>query len=227
MATIDDLVTELRDYLGESSTTLPTATAVECVNTAVRRMQRLKPWLGQQHTVDLTVPTTGTVPLPADFVNEIGVWLKDTAQTDPAAALTPIRRTSRPAWIEREAPFNTSQDTIYPNVAAPGARHDTDHGYYTWRGLLTIVSSPSAAITITLDYIRLWPDLVASSGGSNVFTDTYRDVARQGALAEASRYAKEFERSAVFEALFQGSLGEAVRFDEAPAMAGGTKSRGK
>ena len=223
--TVDELIDALQAYTQESTTTLPDATCAEFVNTAIRRLQRVHPYQGEATSADLTITTAGQTPLPADFIAETGVWLKDTSQTDPAQALSPIVRTSRQAWVNAVDP-DASRDTVYPNVAAPGDASPTQRGYYVQNGLLVIVPSPTSTITVQLDYTRLLADLVVNQAGSNHFTQRYPDVVRAGALAEAYRYRHEDERAMLWEQQFLAMAKESISQDEAPSMAGNKRTRG-
>lgn len=228
MATIDTLITDLQTYTSAGSTRLPDADCTEFINATIRRLQRIHPWLGEQHTVDLTVGTGGVAVLPADFIHELGVWQKDTSQTDPAKALTEIQRTSRAAWVRSEGDAVATADAIYPSVAQPGSATATSSRYYyLWNGTLAIVPTPTSAITVTLDYIRTLPELVDNSGMQNVFTLRFPDLVRTGALAQAYRYLHEWEVAALHEQLFAAQAKEGISQDEAQSFAGAApKTRG-
>lgn len=221
MATIDTLITDLQTYTSAGSTRLPDADCTEFLNATIRRLQRVHPWLGEQHQVDLSIGTGGLVPLPTDFVHEIAVWKKDTAQSDPAKALSTIQRTSRSAWVRSEGTAAATADTIYPSIAQPTASNTTTSlYYYLWDGTLVIVPTPTSTLTVTLDYIRTLPELVDNSGMANVFTTKYPDIVRTGALAEAYRYLHEWEVAGAYEALFQAQAREGITMDEAQSFAG-------
>lgn len=230
MATIDALVTDLQNWTSASSTVLPATTCVEFVNTAIRRLQRRRAYQAEHLSVDLTFgATVGVVPLPLDYVAETGVWQKDTAQTDPAMALRSITRTLRPTWVQGTDPDNT-RDTIYPNVASPGASASTTGSflYYTWAGTLTIVPTPNATLTVQLDYVRKLPELIAATAEENTFLRLYTDVVRDGALVEAYRYLHQWDVALAYEQVFAMKVQEAILADTAPTAAGATKpSKGR
>ncbi len=230
MASIDDLVAQVRAHTASSTAVLPDATIAEFVNAKVRDLQRQHRFrgFGIVVSVDVPIPTTsgGMVALPADFVEETGVWLK--SGSDPAN-LTPIRKTLRRFFIEAVDPTTTQLDTVFPNVAAPSSTLPSGIFYYLFGGFLFIVPKPNVALTVTLDYIALLPDLLVGMAPpqTNVLSNLFPDVLRWGGLHEAYLYLHEWEVAASMLQQFEAALQRAIRFDEAQAMSGPPHQRGK
>lgn len=230
MATIDTLITDLQNWTGTSSTVLPGTTCAEFVNTAIRRLERQRPYRGTIATMALAVGTTGYAPLPTDFIGEIGVWLVGTSTGSGATdGLAVMRRwNSKRAWLESNGDEWSARDSVYPNIAARGPVDDNGiSGYFIEGQTFYVVPTPTAAVTVQIDYARQLNDLVATSGASNVFVDLFPDVVRFGALREAYLYLHEEERAALYEQLFQAATKEATQRDEATTAAGPTPIRGK
>lgn len=227
MATLDTLVTDVQSWTGETTTTLPNATAAECVNRAIRRLQRRHGYQGTVGSTDLTIGTQGRVPLPFDYVAEIHVWQKNTSQSDPARALVPIMRTLKEEWYKGIAP-QVQRDTIFPNVAAPGAFDTTtnSYAYFIEGGMFVLVPTPTSNVTVQLDYVQQAPELVHGTGQTNWFTQRYPDVVREGALAEAYKFLHEWDAAALHEQAFTTLAVESIVQDEAPTAAGPRRSRG-
>lgn len=227
MATVDTLVVDLQNWTGETSTTLPNATAAEFINRAIRRLQRRHGYQGTVGSVDLVIGTLGRTPLPFDYVREIHVWQKDTTQSDPARALAPVARTDKGEWVKGIAPQN-QRDTVFPNVAAPGAFDTTGQlfAYYIEGGMFVIVPTPTADTTFQIDYVQTAPELVYGTSQTNWFTQRYPDVVREGGLAEAYKFLHQPDLAALHETAFGTLASEAIINDEAPSMAGPKRSRG-
>jgi len=174
---------------------------------------------------------TDFVPVPADFVTERGVWQHLPSQTDPSRALAPIRqKTLRRFWIESVDPA-ILRDSLFPAVAATNPPASVSQGtligsfYYIWNRGLYIVPSPSpAGITLTLDYVRLLPDMTGTQ--SNWFTTYTADVVRAGAVAEAYRMLQLADASTIWEQTFQSRLTEAINQDSTLALSGPQAARG-
>lgn len=230
MATAESLVAALQAYT-EAGTTLPAADALECVNLTVRDMQRRHDFRFMQQSVDLIITggTVNSVELPLDFLREVYVYTRDTGQSNPSDALFPIQRVLKPHWFEQRSPL-ANVDPTFPNVAAPALRTVvTDaRGYYVWAGKLWIVPTPSSAITISLDYSRIIPDLVLGepTPDFNDFTIGYPDVVRAGALAEAYDFLHEEGRATRWDGRYEKRLKAAVDADNAIAFAGPSPKRG-
>jgi len=228
MATIDALATALQSYT-QAGSSLPTADAVECVNLTRRRMQRRHDWQPMQVSIELTV-VAGAAPLPSDFLRELFVYVRDPSQSDPSLALFPVRRLLKQQWFLGENDTRTLRDATYPQVAAPAATSQVvvARAYYVWRNHLFIVPAPSVALTVSVDYARRLPDLVAGQtpAQQDTFTTLYVDVVRAGALAEAYDFLHEEERAARADARYELRLKEAIDADNALAFAGPPAKRG-
>lgn len=228
MATIDALITALRAYTGETSTTAPDATILEALNTAMRRMQRVHGYQGPRGWIDVVVGTQGGTALPVDFVREYGVYQRDTTQTDPSRALRVIPRTTRYAWTTEGGTADAERDAIYPNVASASASSSNrEYGYWIQGGEITIVPSPTTTLTVAIEYERTLPDLVSGSALSNWFTARFPDVVREGGLAELYRYLHEWEVAGQHEQRFAALAQESRTADEAGMLAGPPQRRGR
>lgn len=231
MATVDDLAADVVAWTSTSATVVPTATAVECVNAAIRRLVRKHAWRYQQASVDLSFGpgAQAVAALPADFLAELAVWQKaDPPPDDPSTGLAPIQRTLKPFWFAAVDP-SSQRDPVFPQTQRPDAlARPPDRHYYVWAGTLALVPAPSATLLVQLDYVRVLDDLVGAltPAQTNAFTTAFPDVVRNGALAEAYRFLHEFDVAALYEALFQQGREEAIAQDNTSAAAGLSKTRG-
>jgi hypothetical protein len=222
VATLADLIADLLSYPSTTATILPQSLREAFINEAIRRIERSHRFHVQEATVELAYPANQDfVALPSDFIAEYGVWEKTTSAT-PSASLAPIPKTHRRFWIEAREP--TTRDTVYPQTASPAATVERRH-YYLWRGTLAIVPTPSADLTLVLDYEQRVPDLVGS--GTNGFTERYPDLVRAAALAEVYGYLHEMEAATAWDAIFRARLADTIREDEAIAASGPPQTRGR
>lgn len=237
MASIDSLVTDLQNWTNAGSAILTNAIAAECVNEAIRRMKRKHNWRYQTSSVQLVLPggvglQSGQSILPPDFTQELYVYTVDPAQSDPSKALIPIKKVlaGKQGWFEAQSPI-ANTDVIFPQVAAPSSLSviTAERGYYIWGGYLTIVPTPSASITVELDYVRTLPDLVAglATPDQNGWTIDYPDAVRMGGLRQAYLFLQQWEVAAGYETAFQVAMTEAIARDNATAFAGPPMTRGK
>lgn len=217
MATIDTLIDDLQAWTSVGSTRLSDAVAGECLNTAMRKLQRIYPWV-RSMSVRLTVGAgVGYVPLPPGFVTEKAVALVDTAQTDPSKALTPIDRTTRVAWLQGRTADTSEQ--VYPRYA--GSESDDEiTQYYVYDGNLVVVPTPSSEITLDVEYEPQTMDLVVDSGMENLLTRDYADIVREGGLAEAYAYLHEPDKSLFHTQRFNQAAKEGITQREAASLSG-------
>lgn len=224
MSTLTALVTDLRDYTEETATTLPTALLEGILNRARQRMMRKHGFQGQQTTLDFTY-TGGAASsaVPADFVAEYGLWRRTVNVADPSATLAPIPRLLRRQWIEARGGLVQPRDTIFPQTADPASTLPTQ-SYYIWKRAISIVPTPTAALTLTLDYFAKLVDLTGAT--SDALTDTYPDVLLALGLAEVYGYLHEYDAMGVWAQTGTERLGQAIVDDERLAASGPVKTRG-
>jgi hypothetical protein len=233
MPTIADLTSDVLTLTNQSRLIFLQSVLEQFVNDAIRRMERRHHFRGQEVTLDPLPYPSGAdfVPVPADFVTDRAVWQHNTANTtDPSRALAAIgKKILRPMWVEMLEPPN-QRDSLFPAVAAsnppasslgPLLAHSF---YYIWNRGLYIVPTPSQTITLTLDYVRVLPDLTGAQ--SNWFTDHVQDVVRAGAVAEAYRFLQLADAANIWEQTFQQRLDDAIRQDSTLQLSGTKAARG-
>lgn len=231
MATAESLVTDLQNYTEAGAQVLPNAQALECVNLAIRKMYRRHNFRVMQQSTQFSLPggSVNWMPLPYDFLQEKAVYTLDPSQKDPAAALTPVNRLQKEQWFSSVSPLSNTDQT-FPHVMSPSFQSVvTDfRNYYLWANQLVIVPTPSAPITLVVDYMRRVGDLTLGLNpqDQNEFTVLFPDVVRWGALAEAYDWLHEEERAVRANMQFDLKLKDAIDADNATAFAGLPAKRG-
>ena len=224
--TLTDLRQALRDYTAVGSTILTDAIVDECVNTALRDLLRSHAWRGQEYSMEFTY-TAGqeAEALPGDFVVEKALSDKTVLTSAPSDRNRTIPRITRWRWLEGN-PAIISRDPVFPQLADPSATPTLiDRAYYLWQDYLYVVPTPTVALTLTLDYYRLLPDL-STDQPTNAFTRLYPEVLRFGALANAYQFLHEEERAALWTQLYIGARDRAIRHDQQIATGNGPYDRG-
>jgi len=223
VATVAELVDDLRVATGQSQLTLSNSVCEGFVNAAIRRMQRRHPFRGQAATVEMVYPASGpAIALPLDFDHELGLWLRDPLGTDPSLALSPIAKTVRRFWLEgRDDRGNTFERAPLP----PGTTVSSRLYHYFWTGHLHLVPTPTVEVALTLDYVQRLDD--AHGAATNWFTLVVSDVVLAGAIHEAFHALYETDRAQVWLSVFESRLTDAIRHDESLALSGPTAVRGR
>jgi len=223
--TLAELQTYLRSHTATDTTILSDANTAFFVNGAIAKMQQAHLWRAQETiSADTTyAANAASVAVPTGFIQERGVYIKNTASGAVASNLYFwVKRVDRTHWHE-EAPTTTRTDTVFPQVAAPGSAEVDEYYYAIWDDLIFLYPTPSTAVTLVVDYYARIADLTT---GDNVFTTTYAHVVRQGALAETYEFLHEDERAALHLQRFEQLLARAILDDKTIASGGGGSTRG-
>lgn len=191
-------------------------------------MEQAHRWRAQEKSYDFTYGASDDgKAVPAGFISELVVSYKDTSQSNPAIALTPLRKVQggRIAWLLSRAPV-TIRDSYYPQVAAPSLATVDDEYYYIWEEKIFIVPQPTTTKDYQLDYYGLVSVLVDPGTLTNFFTTNYYNCLKWGAMVEAWAMLHESQREALAEVRFDKLLTRAVKHDISIAMSGPPHSRG-
>jgi hypothetical protein len=229
MATLGDLITDLRNYTDRTSAIITDAIGTGFVNTAIDRMQEASAWQGQE-TISADLPYTSTdngISVPTGFIYETSVWLKDTVTVDPSRALSPIDRITRAMWFERLTPRRDPNDAIYPASSDADFPDRGDRYYFLWGQKLYYVPNPSTTTQLVIDFYKRLDALSSGAlGGSNFFTLTYAHVVRWGALAECWAFLHEDDRAKFADDRFKMLLIDGSKNDQYIKAGGGARARG-
>lgn len=222
-----DLIALEQWLLAFTSTTdavLPLAIRVECVNEAVRIIQRAHPFRGFEVSADTTYPANAAaITLPTDFISEKQVLQRDT--TTSSDAFVPIEKVDRDYWY-RAGVTSPLRDAVYPQIASTFIDRDAFGTRYSiWAGGLYLLPTPTMDTPIRMDFIKVAAELV-NSNDANHITTTYPDLARTFALVEAYKYLQEDERAATWDERAQRLLLTAITHDKTTYQSGATASRG-
>ena len=227
MASLASLRTDLRNWTATHANpaVLPDAVCAECINASVALMAEAHLWRGQETTsVPLTYPGgADSMALPSDFVAHKAIY--EQSPSGPLPMLAYIERTLRDEWVRNETPSGGIRDPDYPQVAPPGGDATSSLQYAIWKECLYLLPTPSADVSLVLDYFARPVELV-NGDDVNFFTTRYPHVVRIGALADAYAFLHEEERSAAYKAMFESMLTRVILDDKTTVLAGGTMSRG-
>jgi len=220
MATFETIRTWIRDTTEKGSAILTDSIMEGIIQGALERMERAHDWRGQEVTSgNLTYTSTSDgIALPSDFVAEVQVYQKDTQQSDPSRALTPVKKLpgGRQTWARAESSRDLSDFHLKPNDRGPF--------YWLWDEKLYYVPNPSADITLVIDY---WQNLAALTTGSNFLTTLYPRTVYWAALVEAWHFLAQDDFAAQANGMFQNvMLPNAMKHNDSTLMSGEHRVRG-